>query len=855
MAEILASLKKKGGGGAEFILTVTYTEDYYGATITATDGTTTLTATATSSGEVEFTIPNEGSWTVSTTVDGTTISQQIDVIEEYEVEFPIPTPDGATVTPVNNIQTWLKCAGITDKSYTTFFEVVNDVTTYEALLADSNACEYLVRSTDWIGAEQDLVPTMTSNTQPSGECFSSVTESSSYKNYYPFDGVDSTAWATTQSGTSYIGYKFDSAVVVNKVYFDCKNYYSRTTSVKVQASNDNFVNDIHDLSEAITPNEATTTILFNNTTSYQYYRLAVTAGSGIYYTIQFYYYNGITVNEKAMSYLGKYDYACKTLLSNILWRTAIINSDYWERILNVSTPNMTSATAPSGTVSASSTISSSYAPYKAFHPCSGGTDNWIPNATTGWLQYEFPNPVIINMFHHGTSVDGSFDQNPTATNRAWTGNLQGSNNGITWTTIIETIDAKGATNNGQCDIYIDFANTQSFKYYRLNVTSATTAQPLIANVKLWGRASHMPDDIPMVPVMTSNTTPSGEVLFDNGQTSGGSSASLYYVLFDNTASQVVGVSNNTQWQYFGYDFGNPVKINKVGIYGYYTTGTVGIKVQGYNGSDWVDVADLGTYTQSQSWKYFSFDNNNSYSKWRFYCTKGTATSIAFFDLQFYAYSTQTDIIHSAANDTVYYLDELNNPTILCTTDSGGIGYCDLTALGEGVHTFISSVSKDPSSLENYYSKQILITDTVYGHRTELYLMPDTVKTLYWYGLKSPDMETLTTANGWTSYVDGTVTFNTNDAGLASNAGIGTKGSISFSKIHTICKTTAFKSGSTIGVTLRTNSTKNGNSSNYVYQSVTNTIQHLEIEPSSGHIYAYVNSVDGRTGSAYALWYE
>ena len=42
-------------------------------------------------------------------------------------------PNGKTVTPTDDIQTWLHCAGIFDNNYTTLAQVLNDT----VLLSDS----------------------------------------------------------------------------------------------------------------------------------------------------------------------------------------------------------------------------------------------------------------------------------------------------------------------------------------------------------------------------------------------------------------------------------------------------------------------------------------------------------------------------------------------------------------------------------------------------------------------------------------------------------------------------------------------------------------------------------------------
>lgn len=70
-------------------------------------------------------------------------------LNKYYLDDHTPAiPDGKTVEPTDDIQTWIKCAGRKDL-YTTLADVLADTTCLAALIADNNACDYLVRSTTW----------------------------------------------------------------------------------------------------------------------------------------------------------------------------------------------------------------------------------------------------------------------------------------------------------------------------------------------------------------------------------------------------------------------------------------------------------------------------------------------------------------------------------------------------------------------------------------------------------------------------------------------------------------------------------------------------------------------------------
>lgn len=238
-----------GNGGSE--LTVTCDSVFAGATITCTDGVTTLIKTCPSSSPyiVKFNIPNSGIWTVSSGASSTSVVIT-DSIDLHDI------PVGATVIPTDDVETWLHCANIWNKSYTTINQVLADTSTLLALISSNNAADYMARSTNWASTvcansmamtfignnnycankllenstwrtaicnstyfESVLnvkVPTMTSNTTPSGVASGTnySGEPTNYPPFYAFDGNDNTKWVTNNVNP-YIQYQFPSA---KKIY-------------------------------------------------------------------------------------------------------------------------------------------------------------------------------------------------------------------------------------------------------------------------------------------------------------------------------------------------------------------------------------------------------------------------------------------------------------------------------------------------------------------------------------------------------------------------------------------------------------------------------------------------------------
>lgn len=132
---------------------------------------------------------------------------------------------------------------------------------------------------------------------------------------------------------------------------------------------------------------------------------------------------------------------------------------------------------------------------------------------------------------------------------------------------------------------------------------------------------------------------------------------------------------------------------------------------------------------------------------------------------------RTVTIHSAKEDTISYTD-IDGATQTITFASGATSKevtIAIKASGSSI-TFTSSVAKNPNNLSQDYSKTFTITTST----TDIYLMPDAVKTLYWWGYESSELEDMSTANGWatgiTPFTFGTPTRNTNYIDFNGSAG-------------------------------------------------------------------------------------
>ena len=265
-----------GGDGADLI--VNCDPVFAGSMITCTDGTDTFTETCPSSSPYEVTFQSipVGTWTISGSYSGETFSTIFTVLD-FEAEL-IAIPEGSTVLPTDDIQTWLFCAGIFDKTYTTISEVLSDGSTVTTLIASNNACDYMARSTTWasdvcadssamtkIGANDYCankllsnstwlnaicnstyfesvlnvkVPTMTDATTPSGRVFAS-SQIASGEAWHAFDKT-STRWCSEQITNQYVGYEFVQSTIVYKAVITPHMEISHNTmkNYKIQGSID-----------------------------------------------------------------------------------------------------------------------------------------------------------------------------------------------------------------------------------------------------------------------------------------------------------------------------------------------------------------------------------------------------------------------------------------------------------------------------------------------------------------------------------------------------------------------------------------------------------------------------------------
>lgn len=182
----------------------------------------------------------------------------------------------------------------------------------------------------------------------------------------------------------------------------------------------------------------------------------------------------ITIDSTSMTLIGNNDYCAETLLTDETWGLAIANSQYYDSVLTVTNPNMTSNTTPYGKASASSILSTQYDAWAAFDGNSGTRWTTDTNQIDAWVKYEFPEPVLAKKIVIG---NGAYKHNSViqASNDV-------SNDASKWVSLTETLNLDGYEQRT-----ISLSNTTKYKYYRVYRWSTGGTVFDWTDLKIYGR--------------------------------------------------------------------------------------------------------------------------------------------------------------------------------------------------------------------------------------------------------------------------------------------------------------------------------------------------------------------------------
>ena len=341
-----------------------------------------------------------------------------------------------------------------------------------------------------------LIPTMTSNTTPSGEVFAS-SNASSFDAYKAFNGSNTNAsdcWVSnsndgtiSESSPQYIGYKSNMPIIVRKMTVTNRNPKNDSAGnsalfpikdVIVQGSNDGSKwDDLVSYTNTVVDASASWDIPVSSNKSYTHHRLLITSIHDTGYT-----HKMVVVGE--LQFYGYQE-------GDTLWEPKDL------------VPVMTSNTAPYGEASASSKYTDTFEPWKVFggNPDKTGWVTGLDQVTNQWVQYKFCNPTVIKSLTIKNRGDQSSYVNPVNEFE-----LVASNDGSNWNNL-------GKYTHGAIGVYEEtthqIENSDSYLYYRIKINSYiktdTKNYIAIGEIKFYGRQLEA-----LIPPMTSNTTPIGE---------------------------------------------------------------------------------------------------------------------------------------------------------------------------------------------------------------------------------------------------------------------------------------------------------------------------------------------------------
>ncbi|MGY5342923.1 discoidin domain-containing protein [Paenibacillus glucanolyticus] len=313
----------------------------------------------------------------------------------------------------------------------------------------------------------NVIPTMTSNTVPSGEA-SASSNFSSAPAYMAFDKNTSSptqSWVSGATPTGWIQYKFPYKIRIAKyeIYSQINLINRAPKNWTFEGSDDGASWEVLDIQNNITgwANNVTKEFTIRNPKEKQYYRLNISANSGdpTY----------VSLNE-----LGMYEliYDRKILLLNEGKLKAVVNPYLSGSLV----PVMTSNVAPSGVASASSEYSSAYAPWYAFNGLKSG-NAWASNTVQCWISYRFPERKRVNVY----SLTSDTASRAASMAKSW--NFEGSNDGYNWT----LLDSRTNEINWKVAETRTYSakNREKFLIYRLNILDATGSRVYLLEFEMF----------------------------------------------------------------------------------------------------------------------------------------------------------------------------------------------------------------------------------------------------------------------------------------------------------------------------------------------------------------------------------
>ena len=233
----------------------------------------------------------------------------------------------------------------------------------------------------------------------------------------------------------------------------------------------------------------------------------------------------------------------------------------------------------------------------------------------------------------------------------------------------------------------------------------------------------------IIPLMTSNTTPTGYEVSGNADPS----TNVYRAFTNQTGGYVYWYNNNS-----GYCI---MKLPEAICVKYLKFIRDHFPFEFWGSNDNTNWDKLASYTDTSAMEAnVILDNNTEYQYYKITSTSayGSAQYVSWNDIKIYGREDVTEGVHifSAASDTIY---DQNNQ-VIATTDTSGHALVSKSNLPNGTYTLRSTVAKDPDNLSNDFTKVVEVTDATKC----IMFMPDNA--LYWYGCEIESMSVYLSAN-------------------------------------------------------------------------------------------------------------
>ena len=260
----------------------------------------------------------------------------------------------------------------------------------------------------------------------------------------------------------------------------------------------------------------------------------------------------IVASKNAMKWIGLRDYICDKLLADEGVQEDLLASDHWRHILKDGVPYMTSATSPFGEVETTAPVLTVYQAYKAFSDIpQSSTNSWAAVAGRYRIGYRFTNPICIKRVATVNRVEGG-----TFNRCIKDFTVIASNDGKTWDKLGQFTGKNYEGTEAHTD-YFDLKNDKYYVHYALDILSIYDSSYVgIGKLYFYGRSLNV-----SVPVMTSDVTPWGKIIYSSQWDSGSSAGRQAFSGADST--WYPSPSDSSGKAYIGYVYPTTTRVRQV----------------------------------------------------------------------------------------------------------------------------------------------------------------------------------------------------------------------------------------------------------------------------------------------------